>query len=66
MLIKKQYTKLELILAYFFIFMVVRAAECYNIRDYEMLIILPLVMVSTYVLLQEVVSIVNIIIKRKK
>ena len=59
MLIKKQYTVLEIILAFWFITLCGRAAKHYDVASWELLILLPLIMVCTYVLLNTVCIIFN-------
>lgn len=59
MLIKKQYTVLEIILAFWFITLCGRAAKNYDVASWELLILLPLIMVCTYVLLNTVCIIFN-------
>ena len=66
MLIKKQYTVLEIILAFWFITLCGRAAKHYDVASWELLILLPLIMVCTYVLLTTVCSIYNRLYQKVK
>lgn len=59
MLIKKQYTVLEVLLSFWFITLCARAAKHYDVASWELLILLPLIMVCTYVLLTAVCAIYN-------
>ena len=59
MLIKKQYTVLEIILSFWFITLSGRAAKNYDVASWELLILLPLIMVCTYVLLNTACIIFN-------
>lgn len=66
MLIKKQYTVLEIILAFWFINLCGRAAKHYDVTSWELLILLPLIMVCTYVLLTTVCAIYNRLYQKVK
>lgn len=59
MLIKPQYTVLEILLSFWFITLCGRAAKHYDVSSWELLILLPLIMVCTYVLLNTVCIIFN-------
>ena len=60
---KKYYTALETIFAYMFILMTARAAEAYQIKSLELIIILPLVMIATYILLMQATKIFKTLYK---
>ena len=66
MLIKKQYTVLEIILAFLFITLCGRAAKHYDVASWELLILLPLIMVCTYVLLTTVCAVYNRLYQKVK
>ena len=59
MLIKSQYTVLEVLLSFWFITLCGRAAKHYAVASWELLILLPLIMVCTYVLLTTACIIFN-------
>ena len=59
MLIKKQYTVLEVLLSFWFITLCDHADKHYDVAPWELLILLPLIMVCTYVLLNTVCIIFN-------
>lgn len=59
MLIKPQYSALEILLSFWFITLCGRAAKHYDVASWELLILLPLIMVCTYVLLNTACIIFN-------
>ena len=59
MLIKKQYTVLEVLLSFWFITLCGRAAKHYDVAPWELLILRPRSMGCTYVLLNTVCIIFN-------
>ena len=66
MLIKSQYTVLEVLLSFWFITLCGRAAKHYDVASWELLILLPLIMVCTYVLLTTVCAIYNRLYQKVK
>lgn len=63
MLIKPQYTVLEILLAYWFLNLVTRVAKCDEIHVIEMIFLLALTMVCTFVILNVVYTIFSHLMK---